>query len=462
MIIVVKCKDKEIFMQLITFNEYLRVINDPINNSVARKYYQNIEILKYLKITEKDRHYHAEAFFDNGKYSNEINFDISKLDYSVQDYLCNCPWSTSASGCGHLGCVLLYLMNNDVDVKNLPYIYGNPDYKKEVIIQEATESKIDSYFSGRLIEELENDFKLNGFRIDENKIVSLEPQVTYDYGMLNISFKIGHDKKYKIKNLNSFIYNVENKEIFKYGKFLTLAHNYDNFDENSKRMYQFIKKYADEKGEYYFNSASKKDIRIESDNIDEFYDLVDLINISDIEFYNVESKLRVDVERRNFGYRFKRIVFEGNRIIGKNAMYTIDNNVFEKLVFYRNEYHGNKDVLKFIDLSDRRDGLYISDKDVASFNRYLMNSIKNEIIISDYPLGDSADEQISIYGDIDETDTISLTIQSETDGDRIYGFSDSDYKSALLEKVEDFVARYAYKIDNEIFTAYLEPKIYLY
>jgi SNF2 family DNA or RNA helicase len=150
------------------------------------------------------------------------------------------------------------------------------------------------------------------------------------------------------------------------------------------------------------------------------------------------------------------MVFEGNRIIGKNAMYTIDNHVFEKLVFYRNEYHGNKDVLKFIDLSDRRDGLYISDKDVSSFNRYLMNSIKNEIIISDYPLGDSADEQISIYGDIDETDTISLTIQSEIDGNRIYGFSDSDVKSALLEKVEDFVARYAYKIDNEIFTAYLD------
>jgi len=49
-----------------------------------------------------------------------------------------------------------------------------------------------------------------------------------------------------------------------------------------------------------------------ADNIDEFYDLVDLLNISNIEFYNVESKLRVDVERRNFGYRFKRMVFEGN------------------------------------------------------------------------------------------------------------------------------------------------------
>ena len=443
-------------MQLITFNEYLRVINDPMNNSVARKYYQSLDILKYFKITNEERYYHVEAFFDNGKYSNEINFDISKLDYSVENYKCNCPWSTEKSGCGHLGCVLLYLMNNDINTNELPYVYGDVNYKDEAIIQEQTENKIDSYFSSRLIEELENDFKLNGFRIEENKIVSLEPQVNYEYGMLNISFKIGYDKKYKIKNLGTFVYNVENKEIFKYGKFLTLTHNYENFDDTSKQVYKFIKKYADEHGEYYFDSASKKDIRIDGENIDEFNNLIDLINVKEIEFYNVESKLRVDVERRKFGYRFKRIVLEGNRIIGKNAMYTIDNHVFEKLVFYRNDYHGNKDVLKFIELLDRRDGLYISDKDVPAFNRYLMNGIKNEISISDYPLGDEADEQISIYGDIDENDTISLTIQSEIHGDRIYGFSDSNFKSALLEKTENFIANYAYKINDEEYTAYLD------
>ncbi len=127
--------------------------------------------------------------------------------------------------------------------------------------------------------------------IDENfeqrKIIRLEPRLTYskyDDSKLSISFRIGIEKMYVLKNLSDLVYEKERKGSIKLGKSYYISFLEYDFDEKSEKYYEMIrdvkksndifeKRFRDI-NPYSRNSFVLKDkITLESDTLDRFFDI---------------------------------------------------------------------------------------------------------------------------------------------------------------------------------------------
>ncbi len=112
---------------------------------------------------------------------------------------------------------------------------------------------------------------------------------------LLVNFKIGKDKLYTIKDLVEFSKNVLNKNNFKYGKNLEFIHCIEAFDDDSKRVVDYICKYG-------MNYLGLNEIATTSFSIGKRYkSFIPLNNFLLDEFFDI--------------YKDKKVLFEGERFI---------------------------------------------------------------------------------------------------------------------------------------------------
>ena len=77
--------------------------------------------------------------------------------------------------------------------------------------------------------------------------IAIEPRILFDKftGNMKIEFRIGSNKKYKIKDLSEFYNRILNKEYYRYNKNLQFLHTREIFDKKSQKLLDFIMKYAE-------------------------------------------------------------------------------------------------------------------------------------------------------------------------------------------------------------------------
>lgn len=101
---------------------------------------------------------------------------------------------------------------------------------------------INTFYQSEMYAETRNDDIISG-----NHDIKLCPNMIFDkfYKEIRIEIKIGKEKLYKIKNLPDFYNKFLNKEQGKYGSKLEFVHIKENFDEDSKKLLDFILKHAE-------------------------------------------------------------------------------------------------------------------------------------------------------------------------------------------------------------------------
>lgn len=116
--------------------------------------------------------------------------------------------------------------------------------------------------------------------------VTLEPRVTKSEGKLLLSFRIGCDKMYIVRNLTDLVEHIENKEEVSFGK-LTLNFAQDRIREQDMELYNFIKSIIDDENHhneqiqrtvYYYEIKGitiKSDIALYGQRLDSFFELVE-------------------------------------------------------------------------------------------------------------------------------------------------------------------------------------------
>ena len=134
-------------------------------------------------------------------------------------------------------------------------------------------------------EEIES-IKEEKVKIKNSGTIKIEPKIIYDKfsSDMKIEFKIGDKKMYKIKNLSEFYTRMVNKEFYKYGEKLQFVHSADMFENDSKRLLNFILKYAEiikyansnsnSNYRYYGKALNESNIIVGNSGIDELFDIL--------------------------------------------------------------------------------------------------------------------------------------------------------------------------------------------
>ena len=282
--------------------------------------------------------------------------------------------------------------------------------KKNLIDKEDYRSfkQMVNTFYSETVEDIENISDINKKR----GTIKIEPQIYYDKfaGDMKVEFKIGNKKMYKIKNLAEFYTRMIDKEFYRYGEKLQFIHTEDAFEEESKKLLDFIMKYAEiikyansnsnSNYKYYGKALSESNIIVGNSAID---DLFDVLKGKTVDFQKDYNFLKVEFteEKPKIEFLLKKIdgehftivpnieIYKVNIIKGKKYKYILDD---QKL--YRCSKKFEDTNLKLLELFRQN---YITEiklgkKQLSELFSVVIPKVKNAIKVVNIP-----EEEIEKY-----------------------------------------------------------------
>ena len=282
--------------------------------------------------------------------------------------------------------------------------------KKNLIDKEDYRSfkQMVNTFYSETVEDIENISDINKKR----GTIKIEPQIYYDKfaGDMKVEFKIGNKKMYKIKNLAEFYIRMIDKEFYRYGEKLQFIHTEDAFEEESKKLLDFIMKYAEiikyansnsnSNYKYYGKALSESNIIVGNSAID---DLFDVLKGKTVDFQKDYNFLKVEFteEKPKIEFLLKKIdgehftivpnieIYKVNIIKGKKYKYILDD---QKL--YRCSKKFEDTNLKLLELFRQN---YITEiklgkKQLSELFSVVIPKVKNAIKVVNIP-----EEEIEKY-----------------------------------------------------------------
>lgn len=113
----------------------------------------------------------------------------------------------------------------------------------------------------------------------EGANVALVPTLELAAGQARVSFKIGTDRMYVLKDISLFVNAVKNGETIDYGKQFSLTHSLNAFDAESAALVRFLLTYYDSRnymyadGYYYYGADRNRSMFLPSFILDELMSL---------------------------------------------------------------------------------------------------------------------------------------------------------------------------------------------
>ena len=265
-------------------SEIQRIFND--RNWAVAKAYQRKDVIEHLDIEENQMRewYEVSADVEVFTYNNHVELILSKTG-DIISFSCECRYCEDEVACGHIGVVLLFL--HDLKPTGYPYHYDasikREDELKNWMLQRQLEQSKSFLNAYKRISD--SEFQAN---LIANKI-RLIAYLNHEYQSLHVTFKVGNDKFYVVKNILTFLEAVEHRSQVYYGKSLSFVHHPDAFDDTTKQMINFLMKYRQEHiSELEYGYLDKRSITLDKRSLDDFYD-----------FFSEEGACSIDC---NFAY----------------------------------------------------------------------------------------------------------------------------------------------------------------
>ncbi|MDD3303738.1 MAG: DEAD/DEAH box helicase [Clostridia bacterium] len=263
------------------------------------------EINKILSVTESDIINRGKKYFEQSRVKIEdchikgnsafrvktcvqgqsiYKIDILKEKGTVK-YKCDCPTFLKK----HVPCKHIIATFFDIYINPESYTEFHHSAQIKVIDNSVIENKTyrqiknEKFKNSGLISYYE---KLNA-NLDgtEAQKVNIIPKITIsglNDSSLEVTFKIGRDRLYLLKDIYEFAENMMNDKVSKYGKTLEFENTLDNYSEDSNELAKFICNYAsfyfklNHIASYEFNihKSFKNTIHLEYNTLDEFFDIM--------------------------------------------------------------------------------------------------------------------------------------------------------------------------------------------
>lgn len=404
---------------LINPNEINKILSISGTKVTARgkKYFEQSRVkVANFNMTDEENYISKSYVEGTYIYDVQISKEKSKLTYS-----CNCPASLSrTTPCKHIIAAFFNMYINEDEyllfkeennnLINTNKLYNNYTQKIDLKINN---NSIVNYYENLEMYEISKGDGVNLIPILE--IVPLDNK-------FNLSFQIGKEKMYKLKDLLKFYECMIQKEKYKYGKDLEFIHDLKNFNPNSQEIVKFVVKRMNEYdeysklGSYYFNVSNryKGIIRLSYGALDDFFNIynkesviiegVDTNNTSGIiTFVDEDPKFEIEIQEVEDGIEISQFNDDYYMFNGQDYLYILFK---DKLHRCSNDFKENIYPLLKELKSKNENTIFISSNDCASFCEYVVPRIKKVCLlsISDSILNKYKPEELDIktYLDIDE------------------------------------------------------------
>lgn len=228
---------------------------------------------------------------------------------------------------------------------------------------------------------------------DTAKPAKIEPTIRIDYySDVRLTFKIGENRLYVIKDLSSFKRSMINNETVEYGKQFTFVHDINNIDEQSRALTKFILSHSAEEelsysSSYYHNNTvndHKKSISLSSFTFDDFFEAYPLnkIKLEDengvftADIVRSNPSLTVNVDKQKNG-SYKLSLADNVQFLGSSDFCYIVKN--SSIYCCDKEFSQNtSDLLKAL---SRQKKLIVSAKDINVMFSSVLQQIKPYVTI---------------------------------------------------------------------------------
>ena len=398
-------------------------------------------------------------------------FETKQRDSSIVSYERDCPWCNEESACGDIGAVLLKLAA--LPDETIPFHYIS---EKRLSQEEKEKRRQEEYrkqqrnrmlaFGKTMLREQKRAYENKIVSLTQHQQYELQPELAYDHvdEKLYVSFRIGAQKKYVLKDIETFLERIENHIYYKYGKQLEFVHCMEAFDERSRKQITLLKQWCEERqqahleynGYYYGYSRITRSLALSENEIDAFFDLYDG---QDTEFTLIKTERRIRILVQEEGDLLHFSYDDEKLIVGNKHLYTITQEVGQTVELCQITLDSEGKTMSFLnDITSNV--LYIEKKEYAAFYKYVISDIQPYLDIigleclKDLPEPYSV---IKLYGDIDANGQmyIKLNYYNE-EGERGEGFDDNPITSYAQDVVEAYIKSYASVIDYDAHTAYFD------
>ena len=204
--------------------------------------------------------------------------------------------------------------------------------------------------------------------------IKLEPRIIWEYGsLMHLSFKIGKEKMFVVKNIVQLVNNYDNQDSMRLGKNTIISFQTEDFDEKSKRFYDLIKMHlqanglSDEEHSSYGYSTENK-IPLKGVYVDQFYDIAQGMDVElDDRLERKKSKIKMgkennairltlnEMKHRNPNDKSIKIQMDTEAqflsgldkeyMVTKNAFSMLDSNVKPIIQALRNDYYDRSGIV---------------------------------------------------------------------------------------------------------------------
>lgn len=404
---------------LINPNEINKILSISGTKVTARgkKYFEQSRVkVANFNITDEENYISKSYVEGTYIYDVQISKEKSKLTYS-----CNCPASLSrTTPCKHIIAAFFNMYINEDEyllfkeennnLINTNKLYNN--YTQKINLK-INNNSIVNYYENLEIYETSKGDGVNLIPILE--IVPLDNK-------FNLSFQIGKEKMYKLKDLLKFYECMIQKEKYKYGKDLEFVHDLKNFNPNSQEIVKFVVKRMNEYdeysklGSYYFNVSNryKGIIRLSYGALDDFFSIYNNESViiegagpsntsGMITFVAEDPKFEIEVQEVEDGIEISQFNDDYYIFNGQDYLYVLFK---DKLHRCSNDFKENIYPLLKELKSKNENTIFIPSNNCDSFCEYVVPRIKKvcPLSISDSILNKYKPEELDIktYLDIDE------------------------------------------------------------
>ncbi len=224
--------------------------------------------------------------------------------------------------------------------------------------------------------------------------IELEPCFRLEYRYATVTFKIGTEQKYVLKNISAFLKSIASNERVRYGKKLDFYHNKAAFTEKSLRLIEFMElqdadlKRRSRRHAYYIHDGSgyERVMDLDEVGIDRFFEAVgsqtffaqtDYKETQPCHLADKEMKPLLTINPGSMGIF---LVLEDLTVIRGSRFYYF----CRDHVFYRSPLllkQQAEDVFEFLERQTGR-SCYISDEEMPIFCRDLLPLLRETFHIS--------------------------------------------------------------------------------
>lgn len=434
-------------------NEIRRVVSSYRNYSLAKRYSQ-MDVVEDMWITLDDAlNYAVKASLRIYNRIEQCEMLISPEGHVI-NYGCECIWCDRMSACAHIGTVLFLI--EQIDPKSFPYHYKEEKqrFKEEMdrrieLMERRRKRESARYATRHFMSEVVEDFTRSvdaEFNLIRYRICA---EMNIDrYRGCTLTFKVGAEKLYVIKNISEFLIHISSKDRVKYGKSCEFVHCVEAFDEQSQEIIAFFRTLKEMGGYSYY--GLQREVQVNNEILDLVYNTFSGMDHQHCTFQCCEASFYPELFCEKDEDELVITLESENFYCGNEALYRLD---ASRNQLIKKDGENPRVLLNLMKMLKKNGQIVLEKKDTVDFYRYVFEEVKEDVLWQGYAFEDLDELESScvLYGDVDTQGRIYFILECVYEnGARTYAIDQLNTPhTALTERICRALITYGEQVDAD-------------